>query len=215
MSPEESTAIATWVTAAVAVAFGLTGFIVGLVGLHHARQAKEAAAGANLIAKDANSLSTKANNLSEESNDIAREANEISRKTRDREDEQHDVTWDWRYSEAPREGHVTVQNLGKNLAREVTVQFMFDQVTETNDGPQDVEGRDVIHLEVTGLRGLVEAERRELARLEYERKRNSMAAFGQMHFSQKYRTRLRVKWRSDSGAPHQYDSDWIDEYLPD
>lgn len=64
---------------AVAALFGISGFVVGLVGLHHANKAKEAAASANFIATDANSIAKGANTLSTEANTIAREANEIAR----------------------------------------------------------------------------------------------------------------------------------------
>lgn len=80
MSPDEVVAAATIGGVIVAGLFGITGFIVGLAGLHHAKQAKEAAAGANLIAKDANTIATGTNTLSTEANSIAREANDIARK---------------------------------------------------------------------------------------------------------------------------------------
>ena len=56
MTPDEVMAVATVAGVIVAALFGISGFVVGLVGLHHANMAKEAAAGANLIAKDANSI---------------------------------------------------------------------------------------------------------------------------------------------------------------
>jgi hypothetical protein len=60
VTPDEVVAIAKVVSVVVAGLFGITEFIVGLVGPHHAQQAKEAAAGANLIVKDANSIATQA-----------------------------------------------------------------------------------------------------------------------------------------------------------
>jgi hypothetical protein len=217
MSAGDSAAVAAWVAAGVSVLFGGTGFIVGLVGLHHARQAKEAAASANLIAKDANAISKQANSLSEESNDIAKDANEISRKTADRGDEQHDVDWEWTFAGPPHDELVTIQNIGKDKAHEVTIQFMFEAVTEANPTPMEIAGRESVQFTIPGLKEAIEAERREVARIEYERARSSplIGASSFFHLPASKRTRLRVKWRRASGAPERYDSGWESSFLPD
>ncbi len=211
MTPAESAAAAAWAAAVVAFLFGGTGFVVGLIGLHHARQAKEAAAASNLIAKDANALSKSANSISEESNGIAREANEISRQTADRGNELHDVGWEWKYARPPREGMVTIQNIGKDPAKEVTIQFFFEDAVEANKLPIEVNGRATVDFEIPGL---VQSIMEERGRVSAREARGPMASIVP-YFPAKVRTRLRVKWRTSTGAPKQYDSDWISEYLPD
>src|SRR5437868_254834 len=126
---EISAAIAAWVTASLGGLFGLTGFIVGVIGLGHARQAKESAAAANLIAKEANSLAKSANTLSEESNGIALGAQSLSREISARENELHDVTWEWSFGTGSYEGMVEVLNVGKCSAMDVTIQFRLDDAT--------------------------------------------------------------------------------------
>lgn len=91
MTPNEVVAVATVAGVILAALFGISGFVVGLVGLHHANKAKEAAASANLIAKGANSIAKGANALSSVANTIAREANDIARSGEVRATEQHDA----------------------------------------------------------------------------------------------------------------------------
>ncbi|SIO27051.1 hypothetical protein [Agromyces cerinus] len=209
MSPEESAAVAAWVAAFVAIIFGGTGFIVGLVGLRHARQAKEAAAAANLIAKEANGISKKANFLSNESNEIAREANEISGRVSELSYEQHDVVWEWEFDSA-NDGVVTIQNLGKDEAHEVTIQFMFESTTEANPSPIQVAGREVVKFTIPTLRESIAKERAE----ERESARHAGSPYRSPHFPSMYRARLRVKWRTARGTPKQSDTDWTTAYLP-
>ena len=49
VTADDIVAAATVAGVVVARLFGVTGFVVGLVGLHQARKAKEAAAAANII----------------------------------------------------------------------------------------------------------------------------------------------------------------------
>ena len=142
MTPEESTAIATWVAAIGGVAFGLTGLIVGWVSLVRSGKATEAAANANLVAKDANRISKDANSLSSEANDIAREANDLVDAGSLRAVEQHDVTWECRWE---RPGIYIVRNEGKDTATNVRVVVTVDDETVEATREQ-VAGGEFVHL---------------------------------------------------------------------
>jgi len=207
MTPEEVTAAATVAGVAVASAFGLTGFIVGLVSLHHARKAKEAATAANLIAKDSNAIARGANSLSEESNTIAREANDIARTSDSRAKEQHDVTWDCDW-EKP--GLYAVRNEGKDLALEVRIQITVDD--ELKEVTLDrVEGGQTILLEMPNSKAAWELEHRAENERAKPRPRQS-GLFGDfdipridMPIMNYHYIRDRVLWRTEMGTPKKHD----------
>lgn len=207
MTPDAVVATATVAGVVIAGLFGITGFIVGLVGLRHANKAKEAAARANLIAKDANSIATHANTLSTEANSIAREANEIARSSEVRATEQHDVTWDCDWQAL---GLYAVRNEGKHAAHKVSIQIAVDD--EVEEATLDVvEGGQTVLLEMPKSKAAWEAERRA----EQERSRprqGSEGIFGAInipstpmpHFNFHY-VRDRVLWRTELGTPHEHD----------
>jgi hypothetical protein len=215
MTPDESTALATWIAMALAAAFGMTGFVVGLIGLHHARQAKEAAAAANLIAKDANVISKAANTLSEESNDIAREAHEFSREIKDRENELHDVTWEWSFGSGVYEGMVEVLNVGKMIAKDATVQFRLDDATEAT--PElEIEGRTITRLAMPGLHEAISRERelREASRVQRDAQ-GFMVGEVRPFRKPSHVSRLRVTWRTQLGTSKTFDSELQTCNLPE
>ena len=209
MTADDIVAAATVAGVVVAGLFGITGFVVGLVGLHQARKAKEAAAGANIIAKDANWIASNANALSSESNMIAREANEIARASEVRATEQHDVTWEctWR---SP--GVYAVRNEGKQSAQDVWIQITVDdEIEEANVAL--VEGGEVVLLEMPLSKAVWEAERREDE--ERSRPQRVSGPFGSMaipslmgpelhwHFN-----RDRILWRTELGTPKEHDKSY-------
>lgn len=210
MTPDEVVAVATVAGVIVAGLFGITGFIVGLVGLRHANQAKEAAAGANLIAKDANSIAKGANTLSTEANTIAREANDIARASEVRATEQHDVTWDCNWKSP---GMYAVRNEGKQSAHNVWIQITVgDEIEEAS--LDLVQGGQTILLEMPKSKMIWEGEQRE----EDERRRpnrRSTGLLGAMDipnlaipaFNYHY-VRDRVLWRTELGTPREHDKSY-------
>ncbi|MBG9886992.1 hypothetical protein ABE10_10630 [Bacillus toyonensis] len=210
VTSNEVMAVATVVGVLIAGLFGITGFIVGLVGLHHANKAKEAAASANLIAKDANSIASKANTLSTEANSIAREANEISRVSEVRATEQHDVTWDCDW-QSP--GFYAVRNEGKQTAHRVWIQITVgDEIEEAR--LDVVEGGQTVLLEMPKSKAIWEAEQRAAEERRRPKERSS-GLFGAMsipnietpimnyHF-----VRDRVMWRTGLGTPREHDKSY-------
>jgi hypothetical protein len=207
VTPDEVVAVATVAGVIVAGLFGITGFVVGLVGLHQANMAKEAAAGANLIAKDANSIAKGANTLSTEANTIAREANDIARAGEVRATEQHDVTWDCNW-ESP--GVYAVRNEGKQTAHNVWIQITVgDEIEEAS--LDLVEGGQTVLLELPKSKLVWEAEQREEE--EHRRpKQRSTGLLGAMEipilagpaFNYHY-VRDRVLWRTELGTPREHD----------
>ena len=207
MTPDEVVAIATIAGVVVAALFGVSGFVVGLVGLHHANKAKETAAGANLIAKDANSIAKGANTLSTEANTIAREANDIARASEVRATEQHDVTWDCDWKSP---GLYAVRNEGKQSAHNVWIQITVGR--EVEEASLDViEGGQTVLLEMPKSKLVWEAERRD----EEERRRPKQRRTGLLgamdipnlavpalnyHY-----VRDRVLWRTELGTPREHD----------
>jgi hypothetical protein len=207
VTPDEVMAIATVVGVVVAGLFGISGLVVGLVGLHHANKAKEAAAGANLIAKDANSIAKGANTLSNEANTIAREANEIARAGEVRATEQHDVTWDCNWKSP---GLYAVRNEGKQSAHNVWIQITVGN--EVEEASLDlVEGGKTVLLEMPKSKHVWEAEKRD----EDERRRPKQRNTGLLGaidipniavpaFNYHY-VRDRVLWRTELGTPREHD----------
>ncbi|MBT2485918.1 MULTISPECIES: hypothetical protein [unclassified Microbacterium] len=206
MTPDDVVAAATVAGVIVAALFGLTGFVVGLVSLNHARKARESAAGANLIAKDSNIIAVNANALSSEANTIAREANDLARLSDVRATEQHDVTWDcsWR---AP--GVYAVRNEGKQAAHRVWIQITIDdEVEEAN--LEVVEGGETVLLEMPNAKAAWDAEKR--AEEERRQPRRSGGILGGInvpsfampamnyHFN-----RDRILWRTELGTPKEHD----------
>lgn len=215
MTPTDSATLAAWGAAVVAFLFGGAGFVVGLVGLHHARQAKEAAASANLIAKEANALSKTANALSKESNGIAREANEFSRESKDRENELHDVTWEWSFGADTYEGMVEVLNVGKMIAADTTIQFRLDHVTEATS-EMEIIGRAITRLEIPGLRETIADERERRAASEIQRDERGFVIAPVVSFQKPtHFARLRVSWRTPLGASRHFDTDVQECTLPE
>lgn len=206
MSPDDVMAVATVIGVIIAGLFGVTGLVVGLIGLQHANKAKEAAAGANLIAKDANSIATRANTLSTEANSIAREANEIARASEVRATEQHDVTWacDWR---SP--GLYAVRNEGKQTAHKVWIQITVDD--EVEEASLDaVEGGQTVLLEMPKSKGIWEAEQR--AEQERQRPKHTSGPFGGLSIPNLsvpalnyHYVRDRILWRTELGTPREHD----------
>lgn len=210
MTPTESVLIATWIASAAATVFGVLGFFVGLAGLRHARQAKEAAASANLIAKDSNAIATRANTLSHESNDIAREANQFAKFEESRATEQHDVTWDCRWVKP---GVYAVKNEGKDDALRVQIQITVDDEIVEADFDAIAGGKTIL-LDLPRSRAVWEAEQAaEVA--ERRRREAAQRPFGTLgilgeginmfpsiptHF-----IRDRVLWRTVLGTPKVHD----------
>ncbi len=207
MTPDEVVAVATVAGVIVAALFGISGFVVGLVGLHHANKAKEAATGANFIAKDANSIAKGANTLSTEANTIAREATDIARAGEVRATEQHDVTWDCDWKSP---GMYAVRNEGKQSAYKVWIQITVGN--EIEEASLDVvEGGQTVLLEMPKSKLIWEAEHRD----EEERrrlKRRSTGLLGAIDipnlsvpaFNYHY-VRDRVLWRTELGTPREHD----------
>ena len=200
-------AVATIAGVIVAALFGISGFVVGLVGLHHANKAKEAAAGANLIAKDANSIAKGANTLSTEANTIAREANDIARASEVRATEQHDVTWDCNWKSP---GMYAVRNEGKQSAHNVWIQITVgDEVEEAS--VDLVEGGQTVLLEMPKSKLIWEAEKRDEEERRRPKQRNT-GLLGAMNmpnisvpaFNYHY-VRDRVLWRTELGTPREHD----------
>ncbi|AXA95284.1 hypothetical protein [Microbacterium sp. PM5] len=206
MSPDDVMAVATVVGVVIAGLFGVTGFVVGLIGLHHANKAKEAAAGANLIAKDANSIATRANTLSTEANSIAREANEIARASEVRATEQHDVTWDCDWKSP---GLYAVRNEGKQTAHKVWIQITVgDEVEEAS--LDVIEGGQTVLLEMPKSRAIWEAEQR--AEQERQRPKHTSGPFGgfstpnlSVPALNYHYVRDRILWRTELGTPREHD----------
>lgn len=215
MSPADSSAIAAWVAAAIAGLFGITGFVVGLVGLRHARQAKEAAANANLIAKEANTLSNKANELAAESNGISRQAHDFSREMNERANELHDVTWEWSFGSGAYEGMIEVLNVGKTTAKDATIQFVLDSVTEATH-ELDVVGRAITRLEMPGLKEEIAKERERRAASRILRDANGYMVETVQPFQKPLHVaRLRVSWRTPLGTSKHLDTGLSDCSLPE
>lgn len=202
--------VAAWCGVAVAGLVGVSGVIVGAIGLREARSARA-------DAKEANSLAREANEHAADANQIAREANDISKATAARGDEQHDVAWEWDF-DSEHDGFVWIQNIGKNKALQVTIQFMFREVTEANPEPMTVDGRQRVRFEVAGLA--------EAAAVERKRRMPGARSVGTIGGplvrlpgiptpSIPERFRIRVKWRTDLGTPKFYDSDWQTAFLPE
>lgn len=191
MTLEELNNVATWIGVAGAILLGLAGFIVSLFGLSQARKA-------TAVAVDANRISE--------------ESNELSRANAARAEEQHDVAWEWRWDEQL-SGLVQIQNIGKNRAREATIQFFYQGITEAA-GPQTVEGRDSVRLQIPGLREDIIAERQRLTDLVAETTKSTFV--GNIPWTPSpIRTRLRVTWRTDSGFARHFDGPWeTDHGLP-
>lgn len=206
MSPDDVMAVATVVGVVIAGLFGVTGFVVGLIGLHHANKAKEAAAGANLIAKDANSIATRANTLSTEANSIAREANEIARASEVRATEQHDVTWDCDWKSP---GLYAVRNEGKQTAHKVWIQITVgDEVEEAS--LDVIEGGQTVLLEMPKSKAIWEAEQR--AEQERQRPKHTSGPFGgfstpnlSVPALNYHYVRDRILWRTELGTPREHD----------
>lgn len=211
MTTDEIVAVATVAGVIVAALFGISGFVVGLVGLHHANKAKEAAAGANLIAKDANSIAKGANMLSTEANTIAREANEIARAGEVRATEQHDVTWDCNWKSP---GIYAVRNEGKQSAYRVWIQITVgNEIEETS--LDVVEGGQTVLLEMPRSKLIWEAAHRA----EEERRRPKPRGSGLLGaidipnlrvpaFNYQY-IRERVLWRTELGTPKEHDKGYL------
>lgn len=207
MTPDEVASVATVAGVIIAALFGLSGLVVGLVGLHHANKAKEAAAGANFIAKDANSIAKSANTLSTEANTIAREANDIARAGEVRATEQDDVTWDCDWKSP---GVYAARNEGKQSAHKVWIQITVgDEVQEVSIDA--VEGGQTVLLEMPKSKLIWEAEQRD----EEERRRPKppnaglSGAFGlpNLHIPvpNYHYVRDRVLWRTKLGTPREHD----------
>lgn len=207
MSPEEIAATATVAGAVIAGLFGITGFVVGLTGLHYARKAKESAAKANLIAKDANSISKQANTLSTEANGIAQEANEIARAGEVRATEQHDVTWDCDWKSP---GVYAIRNEGKHSAHQVWIQITVDnEVREANF--DCVVGGETVLLEMPETKEVWKAEQRNRQRSRRPSRQSDgflgamdLADFSVLALNDHY-VRDRVLWRTKLGTPREHD----------
>ncbi len=202
---------ATWWGVGLAAAVGVGGLIVGIIGLAQAMRARALAAAANALAKEANEVSKQANALSEESNLIAGQANDISRGYAQRADELHDVAWEWSFDETHL-GMVSVQNIGKNKAVEVTIQFVYESTTEAAELAV-VEGRRTVSLEIPGLREDITFERQALNEAVRQSTRPNIVGSFSWNPGKKV-VRLRVKWRTELGTPKTYDSKVLRAALP-
>ena len=218
MSPDEITAAATVAGVVVAGVFGLTGFIVGLVSLHHARQSKEAAASANLLAKDAAKVAKDANGIASESNTIATGANELSLKSNKiakrsaesaekaakvvseadaRAVELHDVRWTGHWD---RPGMYAVKNIGVHDATDVVVQIRFQGVIEVAEVPE-VKSGEFVRLQLDKAKEVYDA---AVARMGPYRSGN-VSGFRAGPGS--YVAHERIFWRTPLGAPREHSED--------
>lgn len=199
MDAEDLTASATAAGVVVAALFGLTGFVLGIVGLVQASRAKAAAIKANTLAKEAN--------------DLAESANRVIREQAERDTERSDVAWEWRWDDPTDSDYIIIQNIGKNLAKQVVAQFFFETSVEANAYPIDVEGRKEVRLEVPAL-----ADRRQFA-AEAERTSVEWAVAHRIAGGipvpprSTARVRLRVTWVTPKGTPKLHDTGYSDESL--
>ena len=214
MSPDEVTAWATIAAVGVAALFGMSGLVVGIIGLVQASRAKKAATAANslattanTLATDANSLAGEANTLAETANSLAEGANRVIREQAARETERSDVDWEWKWDE-DYPGHVVIKNIGKSQAKDVVVQFFFDSVTEAA-GPLDVEGRYDVRLEIPGLK-----DRRQgaLDLAEIDRL-GGKAGYAPSGEEMTARVRVRVTWLTPKGSPKIHDTKYYEAPL--
>jgi hypothetical protein len=170
------------------IAWGTVGgvivaIVLGIVGVVQSSRAKEAADGANTIAESAN--------------DLVAEANRVIQAQAAREIERSDVAWDWRLDPSYPE-FLIVQNIGKNQAMQVVVQFFFDgESTSNHPLPLDMEGQKFMRLDMPGL---AEAryqawEAGEIARLSYGPDAPQLHSF-----------RVRVSWNTPLGSPKLLDT---------
>lgn len=202
--PNDPASLEAWATAAgvaVAIVFGATGLVLGIVGAVQATRAKKQAIRSNEIAEAANELSAEANRL-------VQQANQVVNQQADRATERHDVDWTWWFDDALRD-HVVIQNIGKNLAKEVTAQFFYEGAVEANQQPFDVNGREEFKFQIPGL-----AKARKFAA---EVELNGIAWAIATHDSpppgRTARVRLRVHWITPMGTPKTFDTHDIDAPL--
>lgn len=211
MTAEELTAAATVLGVAVAGAFGITGLIVGLVGLHHARVAKQAATGANLIAKDAVSVARGANELSESANKIAVGANSLSERANeiagqtakivqladDRTVEHHDVRWVGHWESL---GLYAVRNIGVHSAATVTVQIRFKGQIEVGE-VAEVKPGEIVRIDVPKAREVYDAAVARSGIRQTGRITHVIAGPGS------YQVHERIFWRTPLGVPREHAED--------
>lgn len=207
MSPEIST---EWWGIIIAALVGLSGVIVGAVGLRQAKAARTDAQTANQIAATANEHAV-------EANQIAREANEISKSTEARSNEQHDVAWEWKF-DPQRDGFVQIQNIGKSRALQARIQFLFRAANEVNTDPLIVNGGEDLRFEIEGLAEAIGAERKR--RIPRPRTAGTIGGPqvrlpGSIPPPIPERFRLRVDWCTELGTPRSYDTGWELSPLPD
>lgn len=207
---------ATWAAAIVSGIFGVSGLIVGLVGIAQARKAKQAATAANLIAKDANAVSRQANKLASDANAIsqratgyAEEANQLARAGQDRTTEQHDVRWQSKW-ESP--GVRVLTNVGLDTAYWVRVQLTVDDEVVTGKFDDCTPG-EILRLDMPGAAAALERENTRDARARQTRSGNGSIQLGGPIKRDTHYFRERVFWRTLLETPKEHDEEWGDGRL--
>lgn len=205
MAPSDA---ATWWGVVVAALFGIAGLVVGLIGLHHARKASEAAALANLVAKGANDLSRQSNNLaadanalSQRANGYAEEANDLAKSGHGRAIEQHDVRWEARWV-AP--GMYVLKNAGLDTAYSVRVQITVDDEVESAEVAQ-CPPQSEIRMEMPKSREALERENERDKRVGTTRSGAGWLIVGGPIKRDTHHIRERVFWRTALGTPKEHD----------
>lgn len=211
MTPDQLLVAATIAGVIVTALFGLTGLVVGLVGLHHARLAKEAAAKANLIAKDAVALARGANELSEAANKIADGANSLSgraneiaeetskvvRAADERAVEHHDVRWVGNWESL---GVYAVRNIGIHTAARVVLQIRFHGQIEVGE-VADVKPGEIVRIDMPKARDVYNAAVARSGVRQTGRITHVVAGPGSFEVHE------RIFWRTPLGAPREHAED--------
>ena len=137
--------LSEWI-ALVSVLVAVCALIVAILAKSDARESNNHAKGGNKFAREANKLSMKANSIAEEAQGFAAEANEISKRAEQRETEDHDVAWTYKWAD---DGVLHVMNTGEDEALEAVVRLSANGESVSSER-QNVPGGG--HIEVVHRR---------------------------------------------------------------
>lgn len=164
-------------------------------------RANRIAGKANRTSQDANDLSTAANQLSSESNSIAREANEIAKEATavvkteaNRQQEAHDVHWDWDWADP---GKLEVVNRGQDPASEVRIVVTLDDGAPQRTSADKIHGGERIEVDVPDALSKIVEDQRERERRSY--------GFNIPSLPQYHSLKLHVTWKTELGSPQTHD----------